>query len=70
VSQKRYTEYVCDHCGKSQERKRDLRRFGVHDSPWKNQVSFDVCDACESLFLGVLAPYLPEGEDVAVMRRV
>lgn len=69
MSQRRFTQYICDHCGKEQEKKRDLRRLSVHDSPWKEQVSFDVCDACEGLFLAALAPYLPDDQDEAVLRR-
>lgn len=63
MSQKRTTTYTCDHCGKDQSRKGDLRRFSVIQGPnWARSVSFDVCAACEVLLIAAVAEYLPDGE--------
>ncbi len=58
MARKTTTVHSCDRCGKKVDRPRDLRRFDlVVTKPFRESISFEVCDTCEAEFLGYVGDF-------------
>ena len=64
MAQIRKTTYLCDSCGKEVPRKKDLRKFSVHEHApgggWRGSAATDLCGECEQKFAAAVETFFDE----------
>jgi hypothetical protein len=68
MARKTTTTYICDSCGATVERPKDLRRFvllqGENPRAPVIDARLDLCDECEPRFLAAVEPFF-SGDNVS-----
>ena len=74
MAQIRKTTYICDSCDKEVPKKKDLRKFSVHEHApgggWRGAAATDLCEECEPKFTAAVEEFFNEENALAVKAMV